>query len=491
MKGFAGNPLFTGFNAPFRTDAEIFDLEIEGELPKDINGAFYRVQPDFLYPPRFENDVPFNGDGHVSMFHFQDGHVDFRCRFVRTQRYKAQRKAHRALFGTYRNRDTDDPSVRKLSGGTANTNLIFHAGRLFALKEDSPPVQMDPFTLETIDDFYTFNGKLSSETFTAHPKVDPVTGEMIGFGYEAKGTGTDDVAVYAIDKTGRITWEAWVKVPYAGMLHDFAITQSHVAFLVIPLVVAMDEMKQGGVHFIWDGTLPSWFGVMRRGGDGKDLRWYKGPACMATHVMNGFDDGDKVHVDMDMAESNQFPFFPSRQGPFDFKKANGSLTRLSIDVSKKTETYDKTVIHPEIGVLPRTDERYWSLPYHIGFMPVTDFTKPADPEKLGNTGLLINTWTRFDHNTGKSSSWYVGPVSSLQECQFVPRSADAPEGAGYLIGLVNRYEEMLTELVVLDAEHLEDGPIATVKLPLRLRNGIHGHWVPQTLLDTAVRGKSQ
>ena len=60
----------------------------------------------------------------------------------------------------------------------------------------------------------------------------------------------------------------------------------------------------------------------------------------------------------------------------------------------------------------------------------------------------------------------------------MPRSAKAPEGDGYLIGLVNNFETMLSELVVLDAEHLADGPVATVKLPLRLRNGIHGTWVP-------------
>src|SRR5690606_13275170 len=103
---FPANPAFTGFNAPFRAEAEIFDLEVEGELPRDLDGAFYRVQPDFLYPPIFPGDVPFNGDGHVSMFRFADGHVDFRCRFVRTQRYKAQREARRALFGMCRNRDT-------------------------------------------------------------------------------------------------------------------------------------------------------------------------------------------------------------------------------------------------------------------------------------------------------------------------------------------------------------------------------------------------
>jgi carotenoid cleavage dioxygenase len=476
---FPKHPGFTGFNAPFRTEADIFDLEVEGTLPTDLNGSFYRVQPDFLYPPRFPNDVPFNGDGHVSLFRFGNGHVDFRCRFVQTQRYKAQHAARRALFGLYRNRGTDDPSVQKLSGGTANTNLVYHAGKLFALKEDSPPVQIDPVTLKTLNDSYTFNGKLGSQTFTAHPKVDPVSGEMVGFGYEARGTGTEDVAVYSVDRAGKINWEAWVKVPYAGMLHDFGVTQTHVTFLLIPLIVDPEQLKENGVHFSWDDTLPTWFGLMRRGGDGKDLRWFKGPTRMATHCMNAFSDGNKVYADMDMAEGNQFPFFPNRRGgAFDFKKAAGRLTRLSVDLSTKQDTYDMAVLYPEIGVLPRADERYWSLPYHVGFMPVMDPTRPTDLVKVGNTGLVLNTWTRFDHATGKSTSWHCNSTSGLQECQFVPRSATAAEGDGYLIGLVNNFATMLSELVVLDAERLQEGPLATVKLPLRLRNGIHGTWVP-------------
>ena len=476
---FSKNPMFNGtFSAPFRAEVDVFDLEVDGELPTDLEGTFYRVQPDFLYPPRCDNDVPFNGDGHISMFRFAGGHADYKGRYVRTQRYKVQREARQALFGTYRNRDTDDPSVRKLSGGTANTNLIYHADRLFALKEDSPPVQLDPNTLETLDDYYTFNGKLNSQTFTAHPKLDPISGEMIGFGYEARGNATDDVAVYAVDKKGDITWECWIKVPYVGMLHDFAITQTHIAFLVIPMATNVEQMKQGGVHFAWDSDLPTYFGVMRRGGDGKDLRWFKGPEKCATHVMNAFSDGDMIYVDMDMAESNQFPFFPNVRGPFDFKKAEGRMTRLSVNLKQKAETYDRDVMYPEIGVLPRTDERYWSLPYKFGIMPVIDASKPMDQSRVGTTGFVINTWTRFDHDKKKSTSWYVGDVSSLQEPQFAPRGKDAPEGSGYVIGLCNRYLEKRTDLLVLDAEHMDDGPIATVKLPFALRNGIHGHWVP-------------
>ena len=87
----------------------------------------------------------------------------------------------------YRNPTTDDPSVKGLSRGTANTQIFYHHQRLLAMKEDSPPVALNPLTLETVDDYYTFGGGLQGQTFTAHPKIDPHTGELVAFGYEAKG----------------------------------------------------------------------------------------------------------------------------------------------------------------------------------------------------------------------------------------------------------------------------------------------------------------
>ena len=480
---FPDNPGFTGINEPHRAEIDIIDLEVDGEIPADINGAFYRVQPDFIYPPRFDNDVPFNGDGHVSMFRIQNGHVDYKSRYAQTQRYKAQKAARKALFGTYRNRDTDDPSVRHLSGGTANTNLIYHAGKLFAMKEDSPPVQMDPNTLETLDDYYTFNGKMEAQTFSAHPKICPVTGEMFTLCYEAKGNASRDVAFYSFDKSGQVNWQAWIEVPYAGMLHDFVVTQTYIAFLVIPMAVNVEQMQRGGVHYAWDSSLPTYFGVLARGGDGTDLRWYKGPERCATHVMNGFADGTKLYVDMDMAESNQFPFFPMLNGQFNPKKAEGRLTRLSVDLSKNEETYTQEILYPHSGVLPKTDERYWGLPYKVGFMPVVDPSKPVDGTFISPTGLIMNTWVRFDHNVGKATNFWVGDdASTLQEPQFIPRRDGAEEGDGYLIGLCNRHSDRHTDLLILDTQHLDEGPIATAKLPFALRNGVHGMWLDESHL---------
>ena len=103
---------YAGFNAPMRTECDIYDLVIEGNLPKEINGTWYRTIPDPQYPPMLGDDTYLSGDGMVSLFRFEKGHVDFKMRYVQTERWKNERKARRSLYGLYRNPYTDDPSVR-------------------------------------------------------------------------------------------------------------------------------------------------------------------------------------------------------------------------------------------------------------------------------------------------------------------------------------------------------------------------------------------
>lgn len=127
--------------------------------------------------------------------------------------------------GKYRNKYTDAVEFKVRS--TANTNVVYFNGQLLALKEDAPPYALDPVTLET-KGLYDFEGQLPSLTFTAHPKFDPKSGEMICFGYEAKGDGTPDVCYYSAGKDGRFNEVVWLVAPVVGMIHDFAVTENWV-----------------------------------------------------------------------------------------------------------------------------------------------------------------------------------------------------------------------------------------------------------------------
>ena len=148
-----------------------------------------RVGADPAWPPSAERDFYFNADGMVAMFRFENGFCDFRSRCVRTPRFVAERAARRSLFGAYRNPFTDDPSVAGLSRGLANTNVYWHGGRLLASKEDSAPIQIDPDTLDTIGEF-AWDGELSSQTATAHPKIDPRAGSLASCPTRARSTRT-------------------------------------------------------------------------------------------------------------------------------------------------------------------------------------------------------------------------------------------------------------------------------------------------------------
>ncbi|MET0291930.1 MAG: carotenoid oxygenase family protein, partial [Steroidobacteraceae bacterium] len=213
---FPKTPTFTTIDEPFRFEGELFDLEVEGQVPRELDGTFYRVGPDQAFPPMRGDANPFNGDGIVSAFRIRDGHVDFQHRYVMTHRLKAEREARRGLFGDYRNPFTDDASVAGVQRTVSNTNVVAHAGQLLAMKEDGPPYALDPRTLET-KRLWDWKGQMGAHSFTAHPKIDPASGELIGYSYAAKGEATDDIAVFGFDWMGIKTWEVWLKSPYPGM----------------------------------------------------------------------------------------------------------------------------------------------------------------------------------------------------------------------------------------------------------------------------------
>lgn len=467
--------------ALYKLEATIYDCEVQGTVPSDLNGAFYRVGPDPQYPlaPR---DIPFDGEGHVSMFRIKNGRVDYRSRFVKNERWLAQDKAGHGLFPLYRNPYVDDPLAKGVSRSTANTHIMNHKNMLLALKEDSPPSALDLLTLETVVPTYTFDGELPSRTFTAHPKIDSETGNLVAFGYEAEGHGSDVVSMFEITPQGKIVWNAKIQVPYVGMLHDFAVTRNHIVFYVIPLAIDEAQMRDGGIHWSWDSTKPTFFGFVRRGGDGSDVRWIQGPTRSATHVMGAFDDGNTLYVDVEMSMSNPFPFMPMRGGErWDPIAGSSHITRLSVDLSRnRPKNYEIEQLYPHVGALPRQDDRYNTVPYRYGFLNCPN-PHAGDPRNAGAT------LTRFDHQTRNDTLFDFGTSTSLAEACFAPRNANAREGEGYLMALATRNDEGgRSDLVIMDAEHLTDGPVATVKLPMRAVGQIHGWWVPEAKLPTSA-----
>ena len=475
----AGAPGSGGQFSPIRAEVTINDCEVEGKLPLDLDGGFFATGPDPQYP-RVPGNIMFDGEGHVRVFRIKNGRVDYRTRYAKGERYLAQDKARRSLYPMYRNPYMDDPSVRGLSRAVGNTHVINHKGLILALKEDTPPIALDINTLETVDPIYTFGGQLPrTQPFTAHPKVCSITGNMLAFGYEAEGLGSDVVSVFEIDKnTSKKLWETKIKVPYVGMIHDFGISEKYVMFFVVPMTIDIEQMKRGGIHWSWDRSGKTWFGFFRRGGDGKDLKWFEGPTRSGTHTMGVFDDGKKLYFDTEITAGNPFPFMPNKDGsPPDFKGAESYLHRISVPLSGKSKGYDIEKLYPLSAPLPRQDDRYNTVAYRYGYAACPDPT--ADRRAAGAC------YARMDLQTRSYKLWNAGTKVSLAEPVFAPKSAKSREGEGYLMGIAYHLDQNLrSDLVILDAERVEDGPIATVKPARAASPQVHGLWVRGDLYPT-------
>lgn len=490
MAHFPETPSFTGFNTPSRIEADIADLQHTGEIPPELDGAFYRVQPDPQFPPRLGDDIAFNGDGMITRFHFHDGQCDFRQRWAKTDKWKVENEAGRALFGAYRNPLTDDPSVEGMFRSTANTNAWIFAGKLWAMKEDSPALLMDPASMETIG-FERFGGKMTGETFTSHPKVDPKTGNMVAIGYAASGLCTDDVTYMEVSPDGELVREKWFKAPYYCMMHDFGITEDYLILHIVPSIGSWERLKQGKPHFGFDTTLPVYLGVIPRRDDLKqeDIRWFKRDNCFASHVLNAWQEGTKIHFLTPEAKNNMFPFFPDVHGaPFNPMEAASRLTDWTVDMASNGEEFDSvTRLSDAVVEFPRIDDRFAGRKTRYGWALEMDLSRPSELKGGSAGGMLMNCLFFKDLETGAEQHWWAGPVSTLQEPCFIPRAKDAPEGDGWIVQVCNRLDEHRSDLLLFDALEIEKGPIATIQVPIRLRFGLHGNFAPSEELGLAKK----
>ncbi|MDQ1209330.1 carotenoid cleavage dioxygenase-like enzyme [Acinetobacter baylyi] len=471
---------FSGLYQPCRIEADVTDLVIEGNIPHAICGTFYQVAPDPQYPPMLGNDIFFNGDGVVTAIQLGEGRASIKRRYVQTSRLNAQKQAHRSLNGIYRNIYTNDPLAAK-NNTTANTTVIEHNGVLLSMKEDALPWALNLETLETLGE-WDFNGQIKSVTFTAHPKIEPQTGNLLCFAYEAKGDGTPDIAYYEISASGELLKEIWFQGPYAAMIHDFAVTENHVIFPVIPLTVDVERMKAGGQHFQWQPDLEQLFGILPRTGQAKDVQWFYGPKNgFQGHTLNSFEKNGKIYVDMPVTSGNVFYFFPPAEAPVHSEQISSALMRWEFDLQA---TDHHVTPHPITNKqypceFPRCDERFNGLEYHYGFALAFDPDLAFDHENLGDYPFqFFNQLARIHVQTGTTQTWYPGDKYCFQEPIFIPRSKDAPEGDGWVACIMNDLREGKSELVILDTQHWENGPIARVKIPFRLRMSLHGNWSP-------------
>jgi carotenoid cleavage dioxygenase-like enzyme len=453
------NPYLAGNFAPVRSEDD-FDLTVKGEIPAGLRGALFRIGPNPQFEPRDANHHWFAGDGMVHGFYVEDGKVSYRNRYVRTPKWELEHEHGRSLFGTFGNPMTTDPLAMGNEGGVANTNIVWHAGKLLALEEGHHPFAMDPRSLDSKGYDREFKGKV-----TAHPKIDPKTGEMLWFAYNVGQMPFSKGVSYGITAAdGSLIRRQEFEAPFSCMVHDFMVTQNHVLFPILPLTGSLERAMSGRPPFAWEPEKGSWVGVMRRDADVSTIRWFNTEACYVFHPLNAWEEGDKLFCDV--MRYDVAPLFPKADGsPGD--KAAARLVRWTFDLAGASDAIKEEPLDDLDGEFPRVDPRVETLKHRHGWYA-------ADPTASGT--IRQCAIAHMDFATGKRQVYELNGGDLTSEPVFVPRSADAAEGDGWLTAVIWRAAENRSDLAIFDALDVAKGPIGTAQMPRRMPFGFHGNW---------------
>jgi carotenoid cleavage dioxygenase-like enzyme len=466
------NPFLKGYYAPVNTEADAAHLQITGEMPKELLGTLYRNGPNPQFAPRGPYHW-FGGDGMIHAFHIENGNVSYKNRWVRTPKWEIENKEGEGLSGTFGNPRYTDPRVMALNSTVANTNIVWHAGRLMALEEAHAPFALDPATLAP-KGYETYGDKLVGP-FTAHPKVDPETGEMIFFGYSAKGRFSKEVSLQTVDRNGVVTRAEILEGPFPSMVHDFAVTKNWIVLPIFPLTSSMERAMKGLPPFAWEPDKGTHIAFIPRKGTVAEVKWVTAPASYVFHPMNHYETEDgKVIVDV--MKYDIAPLFPLPDGsPSSKEPPPARLFRWTFDLSDQSNTFKEEQLDDRAGEFPRFDERFCMSDYRHGWIVSGNIVEGRDG-RARHDGL-----THYDHKTGKNSTFSASVDDRFGEPIFVPRSETAAEGDGWLLSVIYRGEEKRSDLAVFEATELAKGPIALAHLSSRVPAGFHGNWRPGTL----------
>lgn len=466
----ASNPFLNFPYGPLRMECEAVDLIIEGEIPAELNGSFYRAGPNQRFAPRGDYHL-FAGDGMVHAFHIGDGKVDYINRWVRTTKWLEENRQGRALINAMNPFDCEpeySDFVLTDKDGLANTAAVWHGGRMLIMEEGHQPFEVDPDTLESIGT-WNFRGKLHT-AMTAHPKVDPDTGELVFFAYMATGPFSSDMAIHKVSPDGLLTESVVIPTPYSSMIHDFVITENYIVMPVMPISGSLDRAMEGGPPFAWEPDKGVHIGLMpRHGGTAEDIRWIEMDLNFAFHFMNAYDQDGVICVDA--CQFEQAPLFPTPDGE-STGASHPHLTRWTCDLNQENPRFEFERISENESEFPQCDPRYVGKPYRHGWFTTPDGTVKSDLEA---NNKVYNCVGYYDHETGAEKRYSCGNAM-ISEAIMVPRSADAPEGDGFVLTVVTSFESRLSSLYIFDSKDVSKGPLAKAHLPHHVPVGFHGTW---------------
>jgi carotenoid cleavage dioxygenase len=319
--------------------------------------------------------------------------------------------------------------------------------------------------LETVG-VHDFGGKLTS-AMTAHPKVDPSTGELHFFSYSP---APPYLVHHVADSTGALVGSTVIDGVGPSLMHDFAITREHAVFICSPVV--FDRAEQSGIPYRWHDDVPLRIGVVPRNEQAK-VTWFEVDRQAAIlHVANSYVD-DKGRVVLECprfdraAWETSWKWWIGAPGYPDTPTIGSTFHRWILDPATGKATEEQ--LDDLVTEFPAINDEHTGRPnrysYAIGFP---------------GAGLTGHHTVKFDSRTGRRQLFAHGLGRMPGEAVFAPADGATAEDHGYLLTIVSDVLTDTSQLLVLDAYDLAKRPIAAIDLPHRVPAGIHGHWIPET-----------
>lgn len=452
--------------------------KVVGEIPAGLEGTLFLNCPGRNKIGDQQFGHWFDGDGMISAVTVRGGRVHYKNRYVRTPKFVNETAAQKIL---YRGVGTQIPggflkNMFRAPGNAANTSVILHAGKLLALWEGGKPWELDPTTLETVGE-YTYEGGLSaSQPFSAHPRVDPRTGELYNFG--VFGVPKPKLHFYKIDASGTMVANKSQYVGDYSMCHDFAITEKYAVFILCPAFMRTPFKFLFGLRSIFesiefDGNEKTKVVVLDLA-TAKVVREYEFDCFFGFHLGNAREEGEQLSVDALCVDSMNVmgglsDVFMERGDDFDFLANGASFNRLTLNLATG-ESRKANIPGSIAGEFPSwnpnftgRDNRYTWLGTIIE----------------NGTPYGFNALQKIDHQTGELKVHDFGEGRFTSEANFIPARDGAAEDEGYLISIVYNQACKRSEVVILDAHDMQQ-ELAVIPLEHHVPFGFHGGFYRET-----------
>ena len=450
------NPFLDGIFAPQRQECFSQQLHVEGVIPKALDGALMRIGPNPIQVMNPKTYHWFVGDGMLHALRLKDGHAAwYRSAYVGSD--SVQKKLNR-------------PKISGKTRGiadTVNTNVIAFAGKIWALVEAGTlPIQLDP-ELKS-ERHHLLESERTDFPFTAHPHVDPRTGDIHAVCYDA--VDRQHLFYLHFDAQGKLKHHVRIAVQDGPMIHDCAITQKHVLLFDLSITFSIKTAIQGAsLPYRWNPQHQPRIGILPFGGGEHDIRWYSVDPCFIFHAANAFeqDNGDVV---LDAVVHDKL-MQHSIQGPIE--NQNIQLERFIFKAH--SNRIERKILSTDKQEFPRINERYIGSQHR--YIYSISFGSFDNPQSVSANQLICH-----DLEHGTADHYSFGEDVVVGEVIFVAKPDTQVENEGWLMSYVHALDCSPSKVMILDAQNIQAGPVATVYLPVRVPIGFHCNWIDYTSL---------